>query len=164
MDSEKMNEERPTGIKDSDDKMHHWHGHHMHGGRMLLGTVIFILILGGVFALGRMSGGRFERVGVERNISINSGFGMRSGFDRGMMGNRFGQEGVNGQITAINNNTLTVKTSSQNITVTVLSTTSIRKSDGTIGKQSDLAVNNNVIVSGPSDSSGNINANFIIIK
>lgn len=162
---EKKTDEMPTGVKNENEKMHDWHGHHMHGGKMVVGAVVFVLILGGIFALGRMSGRGFHRIGTERNITIERGnFGAMGG--RGMMGGgeRIGRAGISGSITKIDGNTLTIKTSSQDVTAVVLSTTSIRKSDGTIGKQSDLAVNNNVTVSGPSDSTGNINANFIVIR
>jgi len=159
---EKMTDETPTGVKNENEKMG-CYGRHMHGGRMVVGAVIFVLILGGVFALGRMSGRGFDHFGAKRNINIEqSGFGAMGG--RGMMDQRVGRAWISGQITKIDGDTQTVKTSGQDVAVTVLSTTSIRKSDGTIGKQSDLAVNNSVVVSGPSDSTGNINANFIVIK
>lgn len=135
-----------------------------------VGLVIVLVLIGIVLfgAAGTMAFGFKHFSGFENRGS----FKMTAG--RGMMGGRegfreFGGEKMlkgrlSGQITTINDNGITLKTSSgDEVQVAILETTSIYN-QGKIAKQSDLKVNNSVIVSGRPNSSGLVQAVTIMIQ
>lgn len=139
------------------------------------GVAVVVILVAFAFALGSMSArhraaltySTFAGPGVERQLGgmMKGGIDDEQGTVRsGMMrGGRPGHNGLLGSLTAINGNTLTVKASGTEHTVTVASTTSFYK-DGQIAKQSDLATGDVLVISGAPDSSGNIQATAIDIR
>lgn len=101
-----------------------------------------------------------NKVSMMRGAYGGAGRGMMRGSSfRGTRGS-----GLSGSITAINGNNITVKDSNnKEYTVVIQDSTSINNSGG-IAKLSDLQVGNNVSVRGPSNSSGQVTANTIIIR
>lgn len=133
-------------------------------------TKILLIVLGVVLILGCLASvGMMATFGHGRNFTRNdNNIELRSG---GMMGRRGGMMGakaygsrISGTVTSISGNSIVVKaTNDTSYTVTVNDATSYSKND-TIAKQSDLVTNDNIIVIGPSNSQGGINATAIIIK
>jgi hypothetical protein len=135
--------------------------------KKVLMLIIFIIIIGGAFCLGRMSSyrkgalmrgtfsktqlsGNLPKQGMMPNQKLRTGRGM--GFQ------------VSGTIATIDGNNITIKDASGKITTAVISTTTSLSKAGAIAKQSDLQVGNSVGVRGTSDSSGNLDATFIQIN
>lgn len=111
----------------------------------------------------QMIGDGFQGRGMVED-SFDNGM-MRDGFSRGegMMRGDHGRGRITGQIISISGDNITVKDSSgTEYTVIVSDTTSFTKSEK-IAKQSDLAVNYVITVSGSSNSQGQIEANSILI-
>jgi hypothetical protein len=131
--------------------------------KIILGFLFLFIIIVTFFFLGRISTKRVPGLLSNRGYVIQ-----RQGMNRGMMGNGFMGRGIyrssiSGKITNIDGNNLTIKTDDKEYTVIISADTSIRK-NGDIAKQSDLAVDQEVNVFGPSNSSGGINAQLIQIK
>lgn len=163
MEEEKKEETKIDNDAKLADNKYGWNKHHHHGLKIFLGVVVLSLILGCAVFVGHFS--RFERGGAQREVFIghNSDFG-----GRGMIGRSFGGRHMNGQVTSgdvtkIDGSSITIKTATQDVSVTVTSTTSFQK-NGSVAKQSDLQDNNYIIVYGPSDSNGVIQAQTILIK
>jgi hypothetical protein len=136
---------------------------------VVLLVVLGVLIIGGgTLAASKIAFGGFRNSNKSKNgvgLIGNSRYG---GMGRGMMrGSSYRGargSGLSGSITAINGNNITVKDSNnKEYTVVVQDSTSINNSGG-IAKLSDLQVGNNVSVRGPSNSSGQVTANTIIIR
>lgn len=136
---------------------------------VVLLAVLGILVIGGsALAASKIAFGRFHN---SNRLKNNIGFAGNSRYGetgRGMMGQRGNFHargaGLSGSITAINGNNITIKDSNnKEYTVVVQDSTSIRNSGG-IAKLSDLQVGNKVSVRGPSNSSGQVTANTIIIR
>jgi hypothetical protein len=185
MDKEETNnkanvdkEKKSESMKENDDqfdKNYHWKGKycghyqygHRHGLWMIAGfVVIFFLIVGCVAFVGHGFERKANVFNREKNISVEFGGRMASG--RMMGGHRGNSESsirarLSGQVTKIDSNNVTVKTSDKEYTVIASASTSFVKNEA-IAKQSDLAVDNQVTVIGPSNSDGNINAQAIIIQ
>ena len=135
-------------------------------------TLTIILVIIGVLVL---TGGAasvaafgFHRVGTKNLGNQRFSRNMNGGnFGRGGMmgrgGGNFGNVRVSGDITKIDGNTLTVKGVNQDYTVTVTDTTSYSKNRD-VAKQSDLQVNNSVMISGTSNSQGVVAAEAIVIN
>jgi hypothetical protein len=149
---------------DFDNYLNHSHDHSSKFAlKIILGVIILLIIVGGAFVLGRISNrNSIAKRGVVNQQFFGPSVGMRGEMrrDEGKMMER---ETTSGSITDIDGNNLTVKTDSQEITVVISDSTSIRNSNG-IAKKSDLAVGNNISVFGPSDANGQIQAKLIIIK
>jgi len=123
------------------------------------------IILGGAFALGKLSG---RHLGIGRNINYRvenfDGRRMMGGQfrARGMMGSRYGR-GFVGEVTKIDGSTITVKINNSDYAVVVSDSTSYAK-NGQIAKQSDLKVGDTISISGASNSQGQISARIITIN
>ena len=142
-------------------------GYHHHPAKLVICLIIGLFILGGFFCLGRMSarhefGGRQNvnkgsiniDAGRFDNHGMMGGRGIRGGYDRG----------ITGSITAINVNKITVKNSTgTEYTVDIADTTSL-STDTAVAKQADLKVGQNVIVSGSTNSAGEITATNVRIQ
>lgn len=98
--------------------------------------------------------------------------GQRGAKHEMMRGDHFGKDGfgmmglgrTSGQITSINGNDLVIKTNdSAEVNVAIADTTSIYNQNK-IAQQSDLKVNNSVMVFGRPNSSGVVQATAIIIR
>ena len=145
---------------------------HTDGLKIVLVVIGVVVVVGGAFAFARIVLGthKGERVafGYGREVKGGRSFGAMRG---GMMGGgtMYGSYNENdnarlaGQISAIADNDLTIKVNDKSYTVVVDADTSLTKS-GEIAKQSDLQVNDNVLVRGSSKSDGSVVATQIIIK
>lgn len=163
---EKEKKEEKEEIKPEMGRMMYYH--RRKGPMMVLGLLVFLVVLGGAFMVGRVSGG-FHRGTEVKNVRNNGGcgggmMGGRGGLGQGRTGGQMVGQRYSGSITAVNGNSFTLNSSNKNVTVNIATDTSIYNSDGTIAKQTDLKVGNNVIVSGPSNSNGEINATIIRIN
>ena len=135
------------------------------GPRAVVGVLVLVLVLAGVFSLGRLSSwhGRVEKneKTILRVSEPREGFGMRGGAGR-MMGREFSAT-LSGEVTAINGNNLTIKSSDKDVPVIVSADTSYSKA-GEIAKQSDLKAGDTIVVYGTSNSAGAVTASAIRIK
>jgi len=158
---EKMEEKKNESYHD-DFRYHH----HAHGAKMILAVLFGLIILGGVFMLGRATDrGQFEarktvsfgNFQTTQNPQMMNGRGMmgRGGFER--------TNGMIGSVTAISGSNVTVLINNTSYTVTVSDSTSFSKA-GNIAKFSDLKVGDAISIRGQSNSSGNINATVITIN
>ena len=138
-------------------------------GRKCSVGIVFLVVIVGLAALGlAFSAGRISQRGFAKRT--NRGVGtiapMMQNRSGGMMrsGQRggFGQE-IFGTLTKIDGNSLTVNYNNKDVVISVTSDTSITKS-GEIAKQSDLALNQSVSVTGTSKSDGSVVASQIRIK
>ena len=136
-------------------------------GFIVIGTLI---VLCGVFFLGRVSTQGFADRRVASVLEFSGGGMMRDGQSggrsfggRGMMGGNFERNQMVGSVTKIDGNNLTIKVSDTDYQVAVSDTTSFAKA-GAISKLSDLKVGDIVAVSGSSNSQGQIAARLIRIK
>jgi len=151
-----------------------------HKRRVGLGALGAILVLIVVFMIGRATTVRFGNYRIGRgvkSVSENSDYygGMMGGRGGRMMDGYYGGRGmmgngaqintrISGDITAINDNKVTVKASDgTEYTANVTADTSYRNSQG-IAKQSDLKTGNSVSILGASNSNGEINASLIVIN
>lgn len=130
-------------------------------------VILVLLILGGVFALGRFSS---RRVSTAKYYGTGYGKGMtgKQNFrhsDRSMMGKNLARSGsrISGNITTIDGNKITINYNNASTIVNIADTTSIRNSSG-IAKLSDLKVGNTISVIGSSNSNGSVQAKKIIIQ
>ncbi|MCX6812671.1 MAG: DUF5666 domain-containing protein [Candidatus Berkelbacteria bacterium] len=145
-----------------DEKMNYHHRKHM-GIKMVFGLIVFVVIAGGFFCLGRMSGRAKIGRAFVGGAMVERGIGNREMIDGGFDRQRAG--GLIGIITAINgdNFILHIASTNKDYTVSIADSTSITKA-GAIAAKSDLAVNQSVSVSGSANSSGQISAVRIIIN
>lgn len=139
----------------------------------LIITVIILAILivgGGALAATKIifdHAKNFKRAGLNINNFDNAGFSRERGNvmrDRDNPG--LGYEGyvISGDVTVISGSDITLKDrNSKEYVVHVADNTSIRNSQG-IAKLSDIQVNNNISVRGPSNSDGSVSAQLIIIR
>jgi len=134
---------------------------------VLLVILAVVVFAGGFFVLGRISGKRitnFGRFGMMQNIAFE-----RSNMPR-MMVSGFGHHmfsgGITGKITNINGDNLTIRNDAANrdYTVAIFDNTSIYNSSGDIASKADLKLDQQVVVSGSSNSNGQIQARVIRIK
>lgn len=132
-------------------------------GTAVLVVVIGLVVLGTAFAVGRSASRRSNRREVVGQV-VGSRM-MRNGGARMMGAGRRGSfgQGIVGTISKIDGNNLTVNYNDKDITVAVTADTSIIKT-GEIAKQSDLATNQTVSISGASKSDGSVVATQIRIK
>ena len=155
--------------KMNQEKMHYYR--HQYGPfGMIFGVLIFLLILGGVFALGRGSSrhyayGSFGKIaGTEASYG---GGGMMRGYGRHRVidGDENTISGyrnrIAGQISTVNSDNIVIKdTDGTAYTVKIASDTSV-VINGKIDKASNLKASSEVIVVGDSNSDGSINATII---
>jgi len=131
---------------------------------IIVGAIIILVVLVGVASFAAIGAKHFNKKG-EFGIMGQGGCGkegMMAG--RGFGEKRLGFGRLNGQITAISGDNITVKDAAgDEVTVAISDTTSIYN-QGKIAKQSDLKVNNSVIVSGRPNSSGIVQATAIFIR
>lgn len=131
-------------------------------------------IIGGILVLGLVAGGSFyggmqyQRTQTEnlRNAFFAQrggtpgpgGNGFFGGGTPGPGGQGFGR-GANGQIKAIDGNTLTISTPQREVKVTLTDTTQVEKL--VAGDRTELVVGATVVVRGETDSAGNITATIV---
>lgn len=139
-----------------------------HGSILVVGIVIIIVLAIGAGAM--VIGHEFRgNKGFEskNNMMIGRG-GVGYGMGRdGMMNRGAGIRAKatnSGSIKSIDGNGLTVTINSKDVAVVIADTTSIYNSDGSIASKSDLKVNQSIAIFGRPNSSGQINANTIMIK
>lgn len=130
--------------------------------KALIAAIAVVVLFGIGFCAGRSSDRRSVRQVNSRAVFTPM---MRNGGQRMMGSGRRGSfgQGIVGTISKIDGDNLTVKYNDKEITVTVTADTSIIKS-GEIAKQSDVADNQTVSVSGTSKSDGSVVATQIRIK
>jgi|GEM_PF-1459772 len=154
------------------EKMRYYH--HRGPLGMVFGVLLFLLILGGVFALGRLSDHNRGFGSAELTRSVAFGAGRNQ---VGMMGGGYGQHMMNndgcrsdavgsharivGQISTVNSDNITVKdTDGTAYTVKIADDTSVRI-NGKIDKASNLKTSGEIVVIGDSNSDGSITATLI---
>ena len=148
---------------DAKDQYHHYcHKDPMRKGAIIL---IMLLLLGGAFVVGRWSNfgpkRGFSTIQVERNVSMSGRTGRGFG---GMMGSQNQQNfRLSGQVTKIDDTTITVKGTTSDYTVLTSDNTSYLKARA-IAKRSDLKIGDTVVAAGPSNSQGQIVATAINIQ
>lgn len=163
--------------KEKEDRYHEMDRDHKR--RIGLGALGAILVLIVVFMLGRATTvgfGNYRMGRAIRSVNIDENYGgMMNGRGEGMMDGNWGGRGMmrggsaqntrlSGDVTAINDNKVTVKASDgTEYTVNVSTDTSYRK-NSSIAKQSDLKTGNKVLVTGSSNSNGEIVASLIVIE
>jgi hypothetical protein len=93
---------------------------------------------------------------------------MGGGYARGgMMGGGFRTErrsGIEGKITKVDGNNITINNGSSDIQLAIQDTTSIYNSTGGIISKGDLKVDNQIVVAGRPNSSGVVQAVMIQVK
>lgn len=161
METEKKNETEEKNLKKD------WHNYHHSSSRAFFVILLFILIVGFAFLVGRASNrvNKFTRFGAIETVNVNRG---GPGYDmigrRGMMNGGLRQGGISGSITNISDNTLTVKDADgTEYAVNIATNTSIIIS-GKVDKLSNLKVNDLATIYGPSNSDGSINAQTVNIR
>jgi hypothetical protein len=155
-------DEEPTAARADSPRWKHT-GCHCGRARPVLFILLVLAIVFVSFAAGRFSsrGGSFGHAGYQLGKPGMNGGGR---FDRGEMGGREDVGAlVDGKVTAISGNTMTVNSDSKDYTVNIVETTSISR-NRSIAKQSDIAVGNTVSVKGKSKSDGSVDATSISIK
>lgn len=168
-----MEEKEAKYEENKEDNHENYRQTHRHGLLKLLLIVLAVLFgLSLIFAVGHL--------GNRRSFIQNSGFGNGYGgmmrnynyntqpYSGGMMGGRglnsnSVQFQVSGSVSQINGSDITVKGASKDYSVIVLPNTSIVKAND-VAKLLDLKVGDNVVISGPSNSDGTINATVISIR
>lgn len=134
------------------------HNHAVKIVLIIVGIVIVFAVIGSIGLAMKFKGRSNAKVN-----NFTQERGNRMGFSRGKMMQNFAGNRISGDITKIDGNTITLQNPDKTYTITVNDSTSYSK-NGNIAKQSDMLVNNNIVISGTSDSQGNITATSIIIR
>lgn len=145
-----------------ENKEHFYYYHHNKLLIIILAFIALIVIIGGAVLVGGFAL-HFKRMSLNQNWAA---YPHRNFGGYMMRGGHWGfQRGLSGQVTKIEGDKVTVKSNrnNQEYTAIVSNSTSFSK-QGNIAKQSDLKVDDQVVVMGASDSQGQINASAIIIK
>jgi len=169
MEEEKKTDS-PANDKMDQEKMH-YHYHRRGPLGMILGMLVFLFIIGGVFSLGRVSGRGYFSAGLGHGKAFafeDRGTGMMGGnYGRQMMRGRDRDDSdeqrsrIAGQISAVNADNIVIKdTDGTAYTIKISSDTSITI-NGKIDKASNLKTSGEVVVIGSSNSDASIDATFI---
>lgn len=130
-----------------------------------MAIVIVLVIVGGVATAGAVAMGHHNQSRFGGRVEFAGGYGRGGMMRGGMMGRArgIGRSAINGKITAVNGDTITVNANNKDFTVNIADTTQIYNTTN-IASKSDLKTDQTVIVRGLPNSSGQINAIIIRIK
>lgn len=132
--------------------------------KAILIVVAILVVIGGVFVAGKSSarkslrGQKFTSAKAQQDVGAGCPFHDAAGRGQVAKGAK-----VAGEITKIDTDTLTVKTTNSDLGVSIVDETSITNSQG-ISKKSDLKVGDEVLITGDSRSDGTVTATKIRIN